>query len=102
MRRPSRSTRRLPQVVERINQFRPDVLWGYTTALKMLGEEQRAGRLDIKPVAVAATGEMVTTADMQFLSAAFGGAGRFQHLCLYRTHDVGDFEPGTDNHDAHR
>ena len=65
----------LPEVVRAIDAFKPDVLWGYTTALKMLGDEQRAGRLHIAPVSVIATGEMVTTADTQFLSAAFDGAG---------------------------
>jgi phenylacetate-CoA ligase len=64
----------LPAVIEMLNQFNPDVLWGYTTALKMLGDEQRAGRLHIQPAAIAASGEMVTKADMQFLSAAFEGA----------------------------
>jgi phenylacetate-coenzyme A ligase PaaK-like adenylate-forming protein len=64
----------LPDVIEEINAFQPDALWGYTTALKMLGAEQRAGRLNIKPAAIAATGEMVTRADMEFLSSAFGGA----------------------------
>jgi phenylacetate-CoA ligase len=64
----------LPDVVGGLNEFQPDVLWGYTTALKMLGDEQRAGRLGIKTLAVIATGEMVTQADLQFLSQAFGGA----------------------------
>ena len=64
----------LPEVVRGINAFEPDALWGYTTALKMLADEQRAGRLSIKPMAVIATGEMVTQADLQFLSRAFGGA----------------------------
>ena len=64
----------LPEAIERINDFQPDALWGYTTALKMLGVEQRAGRLNIKPIAIVATGEMVTKADMQFLSSAFDGA----------------------------
>jgi len=86
----------LPQVVERINRFRPDMLWGYTTALKMLGEEQRAGRLDIKPVAVAATGEMVTTADMQFLSAAFGGAVASSIYACTEHMMLGISNPGTD------
>ncbi len=67
---PSRSTRRCPTVVRGINAFEPDALWGYTTALKMLGDEQRAGRLNIRPMAVIATGEMVTKSDLQFLSAA--------------------------------
>jgi phenylacetate-CoA ligase len=64
----------LPAVIEGLNRFKPDALWGYTTALKMLGDEQRAGRLQIRPAAIAASGEMVTKADMQFLSAAFDGA----------------------------
>jgi phenylacetate-CoA ligase len=70
----------LPKVVGEINEFQPDALWGYTTALKMLGDEQRAGRLNIKPLAVIATGEMVTHADLLFLSQAFGGA---RALSLY-------------------
>jgi phenylacetate-coenzyme A ligase PaaK-like adenylate-forming protein len=54
----------------------------------MLGDEQRAGRLNIRPDAVVASGETVTKADMQFLSAAFGGAGALsmyactEHLML--------------------
>jgi phenylacetate-CoA ligase len=64
----------LPQVVEQLDGFKPDILFGYTMALKMLGEEQRAGRLHIRPGAVAATGETATKADLQFLSSAFGGA----------------------------
>ena len=64
----------LPDVVVKLNEFRPDALWGYTTALKMLGDEQRSGRLNIKPLAVIATGEMVTQSDLQFLSEAFSGA----------------------------
>jgi phenylacetate-coenzyme A ligase PaaK-like adenylate-forming protein len=63
-----------------LNAFQPDVLFGYTTALKMLGDEQRAGRLTIIPAAVAATGETATKADLQFLSAAFGDA---RALSLY-------------------
>ena len=64
----------LPSVLAGLNQFKPDALWGYTTALKMLGDEQRAGRLRIRPAVIAASGETVTKADMQFLSAAFDGA----------------------------
>jgi phenylacetate-CoA ligase len=64
----------LPEVVRAINEFRPDALWGYTTALKMLGDEQRAGRLTIAPKTVIATGETVTKADAGFLSESFAGA----------------------------
>jgi phenylacetate-CoA ligase len=64
----------LPAVVEGLNQFQPDLIFGYTTALKMLADEQRAGRLSIRPIAVLASGEMVTKADIQSLSQAFVGA----------------------------
>jgi phenylacetate-CoA ligase len=64
----------LPDVVRAINEFQPDALWGYTTALKMLGDEQRAGRLRIRPKTLIATGETVTKADAGFLSASFDGA----------------------------
>lgn len=64
----------LPSVISGLNAFQPDVIFGYTTALKILGEEQRAARLKIRPMAIMATGEMVTQADMSFLSEAFGGA----------------------------
>jgi len=64
----------LPSVINQLNAFQPDVIFGYTTALKMLGTEQRAGRLKIRPMAVSASGEMVTKADLQFLSEAFPGA----------------------------
>jgi phenylacetate-CoA ligase len=78
----------LPAVVAGLNEFKPDALWGYTTALKMLGDEQRAARLNIRPAAVVASGEVVTKADMLFLSAAFGGASALsmyactEHLML--------------------
>ena len=86
----------LPDVVEKINQFQPDVLWGYTTALKMLGDEQRAGRLTITPAAIIATGEMVTGTDVQFLSSAFGGAAALsmyactEHMLLGISNPDGD------------
>jgi phenylacetate-CoA ligase len=64
----------LPGVLEGLNEFQPDVIFGYTTALKILADRQRAGSLSVRPRAVFATGEMVTKADIQYLSEAFGGA----------------------------
>lgn len=43
-------------------------------------------RLKVAPFAVAATGEMVTKADLQLLSEAFGGAAAFS---MYPLPDVG-------------
>ncbi|MFT4863317.1 MAG: phenylacetate-CoA ligase [Pseudohongiellaceae bacterium] len=64
----------LQKVIDDLNAFKPDILFGYTTALKMLGEKQQQGVLHIDPIAIAASGEMVTKADMDFLSQAFGAA----------------------------
>lgn len=64
----------LSSAVEQLNTFQPDLLFGYTTALKLLAEQQNNGRLSISPRAVAATGETVTRSDMKFLSASFDNA----------------------------
>jgi phenylacetate-coenzyme A ligase PaaK-like adenylate-forming protein len=63
----------LPTIIDRLNLFKPDILFGYTTSLKMLGAQQRLGKLAINPASIAVTGEMVTSADIDFLSESFGG-----------------------------
>ncbi|MEI7933149.1 MAG: hypothetical protein WCI21_08870 [Alphaproteobacteria bacterium] len=86
-----------------LNAFQPDVLAGYTTALKMLGEKQKSGELDIHPVGIGATGETVTKADMAFLSEAFGGAsvtsayGCTEHLGLGSSNPGGETMTLNDN-----
>jgi phenylacetate-CoA ligase len=64
----------LAGVLEQLNAFQPDVIFGYTTALKVLADRQCAGALNLRPRAIFATGEMVTKADLRYLSDAFGGA----------------------------
>ncbi len=103
----------LPGVTAGLNRFEPDVLIGYTTALKMLAEEQRAGRLHLAPIAVAATGEMVTKADLKLLSEAFGDTTALsvyactEHMLLGISNPDGDTMTLTDEnlsfefHDDH-
>lgn len=64
----------LAGVVAGYNEFQPDLLFGYTAALRILADEQRAGRLNIVPVIVVATGETATKMDLDYLSGTFGGA----------------------------
>jgi phenylacetate-CoA ligase len=71
----------LPEVVAALNEFQPEALMGYTTALKMLAEEQRAGRLRLSPIVVAGTGEVTTAADLVTLSAAFGARAFSVYAC---------------------
>jgi phenylacetate-CoA ligase len=62
----------LPGVIARLNAFQPDVLVGYTTALKILAEKQREGVLHIGPQMIGTAGEATTKADKDVLQQAFG------------------------------
>jgi phenylacetate-coenzyme A ligase PaaK-like adenylate-forming protein len=63
----------LADVLGRLNAFQPEVLIGYTTALKILAAEQRRGKLKLERVInVTTAGEATSSADMVFLSETFG------------------------------
>lgn len=86
----------LPDVVARLNAFQPEVLIGYTTALKILAAEQRRGTLKLERVInVTTAGEATTSADMATLSETFAcqvvnSYGCSEHL------GVGASPPGGD------
>jgi len=48
------------QIVARLNQLQPQVLVGYASMLRMLAEEQLAGRLQLAPQAVNSASEPLT------------------------------------------
>jgi phenylacetate-coenzyme A ligase PaaK-like adenylate-forming protein len=63
----------LTDTIAALNEFQPDMLVGYTTALKILGEHQRAGALRLSHLVYLATaGEVTTAADRAFLEQTFG------------------------------
>jgi phenylacetate-CoA ligase len=62
----------LPEVIAGLNAFQPDMLLGYTTALKILAEKQREGVLAIAPLLITASGEATTRGDKDVLEQAFG------------------------------
>ena len=63
----------LTETIAALNEFQPDMLAGYTTALKILGEQQRAGVLHLEHLMhIATAGEVTTEADRAFLEQAFG------------------------------
>jgi phenylacetate-CoA ligase len=65
--------RPLPETLAKLNEFQPEVLIGYTTALKILAGEQRRGALKLDRVNYITTaGEAATAADMALLSETFG------------------------------
>jgi len=63
----------LPEVIAALNEFQPEVLAGYTTALKILATKQAEGslRLDVL-TGIMTAGEVTTQHDKALLSDAFG------------------------------
>jgi phenylacetate-CoA ligase len=77
----------LPVVIGQLNDFQPDFISGYTTAMKILAIKQREGMLRISPMALSTVGESMTMADKAMLEEAFGceatsGYGCTEHLMM--------------------
>ncbi|HEY3684174.1 MAG TPA: hypothetical protein VGL93_14090 [Streptosporangiaceae bacterium] len=66
----------LPELVEELNRFRPALLLGYGSLLRMLAAEQEAGRLRIAPVLVEPAGETLSADDHARMAGAFGAKVR--------------------------
>jgi len=82
----------LAELVHQLNQAQPLFLQGHTTKLALLAEEQRAGRLQIAPVAVTAMGELLTDTDRVAIGAAFGVPPMNQFTCTEGL--TGQSDPG--------
>lgn len=86
----------LPEVLAELDAFQPDVLIGYTMALKILAEQQRSGNLHINPISISCTGETATSADMEYLADSFAGAsvlsmyGSTEHMMMGYSKPDGD------------
>ena len=50
----------LPEIVARLNDLQPDVLVAYASMIRILADEQLAGRLRIAPRAVNSSSEVLT------------------------------------------
>jgi phenylacetate-CoA ligase len=66
------ATAPIEEVVERLNAFRPDSLIGYASILRILAEEQLAGRLAVSPQAVMSASEVLTDETRERIRRAFG------------------------------
>jgi phenylacetate-CoA ligase len=60
------------ELVRELNVFRPDALVGYASILRILAEEQHAGRLAIRPRGVVSASEVLTDDTRERISSAFG------------------------------
>jgi putative adenylate-forming enzyme len=59
-------------IVERLDAFRPEVLVGYASMIRLLAEEQLAGRLRISPGFVFSASEVLTARARRQAEAAWG------------------------------
>ena len=62
----------LGDTVERLNAIAPGVLIGYASMIRVLAEEQLAGRLRISPRAVNSSSEVLTGASRELATRAWG------------------------------
>jgi phenylacetate-CoA ligase len=65
-------TQPLPELVERLNEFRPQSVYGYPSILGLLAMEQRAGRLRIDVESVCTSSEPLSPALRERIADAFG------------------------------
>jgi phenylacetate-CoA ligase len=59
-------------IVERLNAWQPEVLMGYASLLRILADEQLAGRLQIAPRTVLSSSEVLTEATRRRVVQAWG------------------------------
>ena len=73
----------LTQIIEQLNVFQPQIVAGYTTALKILATKQRQGLLNIAPLAITTGGEALSQGDWGIIDRCIQVSGN-QELRLYR------------------
>lgn len=61
----------LPEIVKELNSFQPAMLGGYPTAMELLMEEQKAGRLHVTPALIMTGGEYLSDSLRKALAETF-------------------------------
>lgn len=64
------------ELVTELNRWRPSILSGYASVIRLLAEEQEAGRLDIDPVLIASSAEGLSPAEADSVAGAFDAKHR--------------------------
>jgi phenylacetate-CoA ligase len=65
-------TQPVPQLVERLNAFQPQAVYGYPSTMALLAVEQQAGRLRIDPESMFTSSEQLSPTLRERLEHAFG------------------------------
>lgn len=71
----------LDEIVNELNKFKPAMLGGYPTALTLLANEQKMGRLHINPVIVMAGGEFIDDSMKKNLRETFMCYAQSSYSC---------------------
>lgn len=69
----------LPEIVARLNRFRPAVVAPYASMAALLAGEQEAGRLHIRPVLLVLSAEGLPTGEYDRIAKAFGAKVRHSY-----------------------
>ncbi|GGN87266.1 hypothetical protein GCM10010112_69720 [Actinoplanes lobatus] len=71
----------LPELVRAVGEFRPTILNGYASAISLLAREQRAGRLDIRPILVMTSAEGLSPHERDLIRSTFRAKVRDHYAC---------------------
>ena len=71
----------MEEIVTGLNDFQPAMLGGYPTALELLFDEQRSGRLKIEPVIIMTGGEYLSDELRQQLAETFNCYVQTNYSC---------------------
>jgi phenylacetate-coenzyme A ligase PaaK-like adenylate-forming protein len=71
----------LRAIAEGLQAYQPAMLGGYPSVLRLLADEQRAGRLAIHPLLVVSGGEALGPADRAAIAEAFGATVTNPYAC---------------------
>ena len=69
----------VPELVERINQFQPDILAAYASVGALLAGERIAGRLSVRPTLVVLSAEGLSEVGYQRITDAFNTPVRYSY-----------------------
>ncbi|MDG4810838.1 phenylacetate--CoA ligase family protein [Micromonospora sp. WMMD1120] len=71
----------LDELVRGVGDFNPTILNGYASAISLLAREQRAGRLDLRPVLVITSAESLPPEERARIRETFQAKVRDQYAC---------------------
>ncbi|MET8094604.1 hypothetical protein [Micromonospora sp. NPDC005220] len=71
----------LDELVRGVGDFNPTILNGYASAISLLAREQRAGRLDLRPVLVITSAESLPPEERARIRETFSAKVRDQYAC---------------------